>query len=119
MSSNDFDLIPQPPDPTYVKLVAAAIRWLIQILSGFGFAWGAFSDSQITMTAMAIVSIATLIWSFSQKLRSIHHARQMAIASALKTAQATAKAGEPTPIAITNKQQAQAAVQEMVRGPSL
>src|ERR1044072_4696926 len=116
MSIDTTDLLPKAPDPAYVQVIAAVIRGLIQVSSGIGFAWGAtLSDGQVVMYASAIVMIATLIWSAYQKIRALRHSRQSAMASAIRSSQATMQSGEPTPIAVTNHAEAKATVQALIQ----
>lgn len=101
MSIDNLDLLPKAPNAAYVQIVAALIRGFIQIVSGLGFGWGVFvSGDQITMAATALVMLGTLLWSAWQKLQAERHKQHAAVASALKSAQATAAAGEPVAIPV-------------------
>lgn len=103
----EIDLGSQPPNVLYVKIVASAIRGLLQIASGLGFAWGAWvSGDQATMIATALVMAGTLLWSAWAKIEAVRHTERAAVASAQASAQATVKAGEPVAIAITNPNKA-------------
>jgi hypothetical protein len=103
MSIDENDLLSSVPDPTYIKLIAALVRGLLQIASGLGFGWAlAVTGDQVMMVATAIVMLGTLIWSFWQKFQEIKHRKQAAVASAVQSANATAKAGEPVAVVVTN-----------------
>lgn len=103
----DIDLTVHPPNPTYVSIVAAVIRGVLQIASGLGFAWGAFvSGDQVMMIATAAVMVGTLLWSAYQKIQAMRQKERAAIASAVTSAEATVSAGQPVAIAITNPRKA-------------
>ena len=97
---SEVDLLPSTPNPNYVAIVAAAVRGLIQFLSGLGFLGGVYSDSQITMAATAIVFVGTLIWSTWQKLQAEKKRHDAAVESACQSAAASAAAGAPVAIAV-------------------
>lgn len=104
MSVDDnIDLVPTPPNPTYVSIISALIRGVLQIAAGVGFGWGAFvSGEQITMISAALVMIATLAWSAYQKIQAVRKREHAAIASAVQSAKVSAAAGEPVPVVITH-----------------
>lgn len=97
-----YELIPTLPDPSYVALVGSAIRWLLQILASVGVTYGAINDQQVMIVAGVIVSLATLGWSFAQKVEAIRRDRTDTIASAQRSANATTTASRPTPIAVVD-----------------
>lgn len=75
--------IPSTPDPTYVAIVLAVVRGVIQIATGFGFTWAlTVSGDQMTMIATAIVMLATLIWSAWQKFSDARAGHANSVASA-------------------------------------
>ncbi|MGD9613862.1 MAG: hypothetical protein AB7H90_01545 [Alphaproteobacteria bacterium] len=101
MSSDDLNLIPKTPDPTYISIAAAVVRGLLQIASGLGFAWAlGVTGDQVMMIATALVMLGTLTWSAYQKIQAVRRTRQAAIASAVKSAEATAAAGTPVAIPV-------------------
>lgn len=101
---SNVDLLTSTPNPNYVSLVAAFIRWGIQIGAGAGFLASANADSQITMIAAALVSVATLCWSLWQKLQAEKKKHDAAVQSARQSAEASAAAGAPVPIAVIANQ---------------
>lgn len=103
MSSDNLNLLPEAPNQAYVAIAAAVVRGLLQIASGVGLGWGAFvSGDQITMIAWGIVMLATLLWSAWQKIRAVRKRELAAVESAVRSAQATQKAGEPVAIAVVD-----------------
>lgn len=99
----DSDITVRPPDPTYVSIAAGVIRGVLQIVSGLGFGWAAFvTDDKVTMLATATVMVLTLFWSAYQKVRAVRRRRVAAEESASRSAAASAQAGEPVAIVVTN-----------------
>ena len=101
---SDVDLVPSTPDPTYVAIVAAAIRGAVQFLTGIGFLGAAYTDSQIMMAATSAVLLGTLAWSAYQKLRQAKKSHDSSMESAKRSAVASADAGTPIAITVTDSQ---------------
>src|SRR5678815_1975619 len=99
----DIDIAVHPPDPTYLSIVAAVIRGVLQIASGLGFGWATFvTGDQVTMIATATVMVLTLFWSAWQKVRAVRRRQVAAEESAALSAVASAQAGEPVEIVVAN-----------------
>lgn len=104
--SDDPGLLPAAPNATYLSIVAAVIRGLLQIASGLGFGWAlAVTGDQVTMVATALVMLGTLLWSAYQKIQAVKRTRDAAALSAHLSADASARAGEPVPIAVVATKQ--------------
>lgn len=63
-------LVPSTPNPQTTALVAALLRHILTILSGFGLTVGVYNDSTLTVIAGALVSVATISWSIYQKVQA-------------------------------------------------
>lgn len=76
-------LVPSDPNTSYITLVAAIIRAVLQILSGFGFAWAlTVNGSQVQLVASAVVMLATVVWSLIQKMQAARNTHDVAVMSA-------------------------------------
>lgn len=83
---------------SYLPIVAAVIRGLLQIGSMFGFTWAlTVTADQTTMAATAAVMLATLLWSAWQKIAAIRTARNAAVAAAV----ASVAMGRPVVVTVT------------------
>jgi hypothetical protein len=100
MSSNDINLLPEAPNPTYVAIVAGVVRGIVQIAAGLGMGWAAFvTGDHIMMAASALTMLGMLFWSAYQKFQVARRARQIAREAAMRSALATAEAGKPVVVA--------------------
>lgn len=93
------DFVSSKPDPSYVAIAAGILRGLLQLASGFGFAWAlAVTGSQITMLATGIVMVIAFVWSAWQKVGQAWAVHQAAVMSASKrtAVQPTEKIIPPT-----------------------
>ncbi len=85
----------------YLPILAAIIRGLIQIASGFGFTWAlTVSGDQITMLTTAAAMLVTLGWSAWQKIAAVKAARTAEVAAAKASAAATLATGKATPVTV-------------------
>lgn len=99
--SDDLDIVPKTIDPLFVKGVAVIIRAALQGLSGIGVVWGSsVDDGQIVILASTIVFIGTVIWSMREKYKARKLRKAAATVSAIKSAEATASAGQPVAIVV-------------------
>ena len=79
-------VVTSTPDTSWVTLVAAIIRAVLQIASGFGFAWAlTVNGSQTQLIASAIVMLVTGAWSLWQKIQAARHAHDSAVVSAARS----------------------------------
>ena len=78
------DYVPSTPDPEAVTLIAAFIRQILAILSGFGLMVGAYNDSQIATVAAGLVSVGTIVWSLRQKFVAARADHAGSVASAVQ-----------------------------------
>jgi hypothetical protein len=95
-----YDVLENPPNPMYIKGVAAIIRSLLQAAAGLGFGWASFvSGSQIEMLASTGVFVVSTVWSLFEKYKTRKKMRQAVVESAIRSANASVTYGIPTPIA--------------------
>lgn len=99
----DDDFGSAMPNAAYVNIVKALLRAFLQVAAGLGFGWGATisGDQQAQiMIASAIVMISTIIWSSWQKIQAERHKHQAVMATAMASADASARTGVATAVPI-------------------
>lgn len=88
----------------YLPLITSLVRHLLGILGGAGFTWAlTVNADQLQMAVSAAMMAAAAIWSFYQKIQSMRAARKAAAQSAIRSADATQKAGEPVAVIVQPK----------------
>jgi len=85
----------------YLPILAGLFRAILAALGAAGFTWAsAVTGSQIEMAAGVVMMLGAAVWSAWQKISAVRAARRSAAASAIASAEATMRAGQPVPVII-------------------
>lgn len=98
----NLDFLTHPPDSAQVSIAFGIIRAILQALAGAGFTWAALDDNEMWMLASSVVFVGMAGWSVWQKIAANRRNRRASIQSAVLSSEATAAAGQPVAVVVTD-----------------